>query len=154
MALSIGDAAPDFESKTPKGDPFRLSDYRGKKNVVLFFYPGDFTPVCTKEACGFRDMYEELQAADTEVVGVSKDDATSHEKFAKEHDLAFPLLSDPGSKLAKLFGATHPVLDLLGRARRMTFLIDKTGTVRAILKGELQAKKHLDGVKAALAQLA
>ena len=154
MALSIGDPAPDFEEKSAGGEPIRLADFRGKKNVVLFFYPGDFTPVCTKEACGFRDMYDELKSADTEVIGVSKDDATSHTKFAKAHDLGFPLLSDPDKRLAKLYGATHPVLDILGRARRMTFVIDKAGKVAAVLTGEIQASKHLDGVRAALAKLA
>jgi peroxiredoxin Q/BCP len=148
-----GDMAPEFEASTSAGDRIRLADYRGKKNVVVFFYPGDFTPVCTKEACGFRDLYAELRSRDTEVIGISSDTDESHRKFASTHDLGYPLLSDPDRSLAKLFGATGFLTTLLGRTSRMTFVIDKAGKVAAVLKGEISARTHLEGVQAALANL-
>ena len=82
MALSVGDKAPEFDVVASDGRRVKLTEYAGKKNVVLFFYPGDFTPVCTKESCGFQDMYKDLQGSDVEVIGVSRDDDESHKKFA------------------------------------------------------------------------
>lgn len=155
MTLAVGQAAPDFSSTTSTGETISLSAYKGKRNVVLFFYPGDFTPVCTKEACGFRDIYDELQGRDTEIVGVSIDSGESHDKFKKAHNLGFPLLSDPDKTLAGKYDAASGLLaGLLGRVSRVTYVIDKTGTIAAVLKGELSANKHVDGVKAALAKLA
>ncbi len=159
--LHPGDLAPDFEAEAvfpveggdPKHERLRLQDFRGKKNVVLYFYPGDFTPVCTKEACGFRDMYDDLKGKDTEVVGVSIDSSASHERFAKQFGLSFPLIADPEKKLAKQFGATGVLTSLLGRVSRVTFVIGKDGKIAAILKGELSANKHVEGVKNALAKL-
>lgn len=153
LMVAIGDMAPEVEGTTSAGEPFKLSSFRGKKNVVLFFYPGDFTPVCTKEACGFRDIYAELGSKDTEVVGISKDSDESHKKFAQHYDLGFPLLSDADHAIAKRFGATNFLTALLGRASRTTFLIDKQGKIAAVLKGELSANAHLDGVKDALQRL-
>lgn len=150
--LAIGDKAPDFSGESD-GKKISLADYAGKKNVVLYFYPGDFTLVCTREACGFRDIYEDLKGADVEVIGVSSDSNDSHAKFASEYKLPFPLLSDTDKSIAKAYGSTSLVLDLLGRVSRQTFVIDKHGKVAAILKGELSASKHVDGVKDALAKL-
>lgn len=150
--LSVGDTAPEFSGESDAG-PIALGDYRGKKNVVLYFYPGDFTLVCTKEACGFRDMYEDLKNADTEVIGVSTDSNESHKKFIAEYKLPFPLLSDKDKKIATAYGATNLVTDLLGRVSRVTYVIDKNGKIAAVLKGELSASKHVGGVKDALAKL-
>ena len=152
--VAKGDVAPDFDLTSSAGDRIKLADYRGKKNVVLFFYPGDFTPVCTKEACGFRDLYTDLASKDTEVIGVSVDDDESHRKFAAKYGLGFPLIADPEKSLAKTYGATSFLTAVIGRVSRVTFVIDKTGRVAAVLKGELSAKAHLDGVVAALAALA
>jgi peroxiredoxin Q/BCP len=155
MALAIGAVAPDFTSTSSTGETISLSAYRGKKNVVLFFYPGDFTPVCTKEACGFRDIYDELQGKDTEVIGVSVDSGASHEKFAKANNLGFPLLSDADKVLATKYEASTGLLSsLIGRVSRVTYVIDKNGKIAAVLKGELSATKHVDGVKHALTTLA
>jgi len=151
MALRVGDKAPEFELAATGGKTVRLSDYAGAKNVVLYFYPRDFTPVCTKETCGFRDIYDELRTGETEILGVSIDPVDSHEKFAKKYGVAFPLLSDPNREIAARYGATGLLRDLLGNASRVTFVIDKSGIVREIIRGELSASKHVDGVKRALA---
>lgn len=151
--VAKGDLAPDFDLTSSGGARIVLSSYRGKKNVVLFFYPGDFTPVCTKEACGFRDLYSDLTSKDTEVIGVSTDDDASHRKFAAEYGLGFPLLADPDKKLAKTYGATSFLTAVIGRVSRVTYVIDKTGHVAAVLKGELSAKAHTEGVVATLATL-
>ena len=148
----VGDTAPEFSGESD-GGKISLADYRGKKNVVLYFYPGDFTLVCTREACGFRDMYEDLKGADTEVIGVSTDSNESHKKFIAEYKLPFPLLSDKDKKIAQAYGATNLVTDLLGRVSRVTYVIDKNGKIAAVLKAELSASKHVDGVKEALAKL-
>src|SRR5262249_59580196 len=99
-ALKVGDTAPPFDVTSRDGKRLRLEDFRGKKQVVLYFYPKDNTPVCTAEACGFRDMYEDLVAADTEVIGVSVDDEASHRGFASRHRVPFPLVSDNDRTLA------------------------------------------------------
>src|SRR5260370_40631868 len=105
MSLAVGDPAPDFDVASSDGRRFKLEDFRGKKNLVLYFYPRDFTLVCTQEVCGFRDMYEELVGHDTEVIGVSVDDDSSHKGFAKKHNVSFPLVADTEKGLAKKYGA-------------------------------------------------
>jgi peroxiredoxin Q/BCP len=155
MALAVGEVAPDFTSTTSTGETISLASYKGKKNVVLFFYPGDFTPVCTKEACGFRDIYDELQSKDTEIIGVSVDSGESHAKFSKAHNLGFPLLSDEDKALATKYGCTKGLIaSLIGRVSRTTYVIDKNGKITAVLTGQLSASSHIDGVKNALAMLA
>lgn len=153
MALKVGDKAPEFELAATGGKSVRLSDYAGTKNVVLYFYPRDFTPVCTKETCGFRDIYEDLRSGDTEILGVSVDPVDSHEKFAKKYGVDFPLLSDPNREISARYGATGFLRDLMGNTSRVTFVIDKGGIVRDIIRGELSASKHVDGVRGTLAKL-
>ena len=121
--------------------------------MVLYFYPHDFTPVCTREACGFRDLYEDLATKDTEVIGVSVDDDDSHARFAQKHNVTFPLVSDPNKALAQVYGATSLLRDLLGATKRITYVIDKRGLITAVFESELRASKHVDGVKAAVAKL-
>lgn len=152
--LQVGDRAPDFDLVASGGAPLRLADLAGKKNVVLYFYPGDFTPVCTKETCGFRDMYAELQGKDTEVIGVSTDSDDSHERFKAKHDVPFPLVSDAERKLAEAYGATSLIRNLFGKVKRVTYVIDKTGKIAGVFEGELSAGKHLEGVRGLLAKLA
>ncbi len=153
MALRVGDTAPDFDVEAHDGRRIALSEYRGKKNVVLYFYPKDFTTVCTKEACGFRDIYEDLQARDTEIVGVSFDDGSTHEAFAKEHRVPFPLVSDTNRSLAEAYGARSFFRDLLKVPSRVTFLIDKQGKIAGVFKAELSADTHVDGIRNAIAAL-
>ena len=156
MALKIGDPAPDFDvTGQQAGEPRRLqlSEFRGKKQVVLYFYPRDFTPVCTQEACGFRDMYDELSTHDTEVIGVSVDDEESHARFASMHRVKFVLVADPDKVLARKYHATSLLRDVLGATKRITYVIDKQGTIVAIFDSQIFARQHLNGVKAVIAKL-
>ena len=153
MSLSVGDQAPDVDVVASNGTRLSLRELKGKKNVVIYFYPKDFTLVCTKETCGFRDMYGELRDGDTEVIGVSFDDNETHEKFAKEYKVPFPLVADTEKSLAKAFGALSFFRNLVGRPSRVTYLIDKQGKVAGVYKAELSADTHLDGVKAGLKRL-
>jgi peroxiredoxin Q/BCP len=147
VALRVGQKAPAFEVTASDGTALRLSDFLGKKNVVLYFYPADFTPVCTWETCGFRDAYAELAGRDTEVIGVSVDSDASHQRFASEHAVPFPLVADPGSALARSYGATSFLRDLLKKAARITYVIDKKGDIAGVFRSELRASHHVDGVR-------
>jgi peroxiredoxin Q/BCP len=148
--------APEFEVVGTVGGEqrrLRLRDFRGQKNVVLYFYPKDFTPVCTREACGFRDSYDELVSRDTEVIGVSVDDDQSHQRFAQKHSVGFPLVSDPQRELVRSYQATSALRDLLGATKRITYVIDKQGKIAAVFESQIRASQHVDGVKAAIARL-
>ena len=123
-APGTGDRAPDFELPGTDG-PFRLSEHRGRR-VVLLFYPGDGTPVCTKQFCSYRDRAEDMSALDAVVVGISAQDVDSHEQFAAEHDLNVPLLADKGKRVAKLYGLTAPLLG----TRRAVVIVDEEGVIR------------------------
>lgn len=131
--LKIGDAAPLFEAKDETGARIRLSDFRGRK-VVLYFYPMDSTPGCTAEACSFRDTHSRFVERNTTVLGVSGDGERSHRRFKARHGLPFPLLSDPGRKIARAYGALGE-RRLLGIRfawpRRATFVIDEKGVIEA-----------------------
>jgi thioredoxin-dependent peroxiredoxin len=151
--LKVGDQAPAFDVTSSKGESLKLADFRGKKNVVLYFYPKDETPVCTAEACGFRDMYEDLKAADTQIIGVSPDSNESHEAFAKRQRITFPLVSDPQKKLAEAYGATGGLWGVVGMLKRVTYVIDKDGKVAAVVQNALSADAHFDAVKNALGDL-
>lgn len=153
MSLRVGQKAPDFDVVSSSGKALKLADFAGKKNIVLYFYPGDFTPICTKETCGMRDMYADLESKETEVIGVSVDSNESHEKFAAEYKVPFALVSDKNKDLAKVYGATSFLRDILGKTARITFVIDKKSHISAIFAGELSAKKHVEGVRSAVAKL-
>ncbi len=121
-----GGRAPDFTLKDGEGRDWRLSEHRGRV-VVLLFYPGDETPVCTKQMCSVRDNWEEYQQTGAEVVGVSTDSVESHKKFAEHHSLPLRLLSDPDRRVAEMYGAKSW---LPGRAARAVVVIDEEGRVR------------------------
>jgi thioredoxin-dependent peroxiredoxin len=131
MPISSGIPAPDFELLDDTNTPRKLSDYRGR-NVVLYFYPADDTPGCTKEACNFRDDYSAYEKADVVILGVSPDDVASHARFKKKFQLPFPLLADEGHKVCDLYGVWGPKKSF-GREYdgviRTTFLIDENGNV-------------------------
>jgi len=127
MPLQPGTIAPDITAHTETGESVRFADYHGSKNIVLFFYPQDDTSGCTREACGFRDAYEQLSAADTVIFGVSTDDAASHRAFVEKHDLNYPLLVDTDGAICDAFGVPRSAS---GHAARMTFLIDTEGVMR------------------------
>lgn len=154
MTLAVGQKAPDFDVTSSSGKPLKLSEMLGKKNVVLYFYPGDFTMVCTKETCGFRDAFEELASKDTEVIGISVDSNESHERFAKEYSVPFSLVSDENRALAKTYEAVGLLTNLLGRVSRVTYVIDKKGEIAGVFKAQLSAKSHIDGVRGLVEKLA
>ena len=122
---TIGDAAPDFELPGTDGS-FRLSEHRGER-VVLLFYPGDETAVCTKQFCSYRDRADDMSALDATVVGISAQDVDSHESFIANHGLTVPLLADVDKAVAKAYGATAPILGV----RRAVIVIDENGVIRA-----------------------
>ena len=138
--VKAGDRAPEFALPDRTGKTIRLSDYRGRKPVVLYFYPKDDTPGCTKEACAFRDQYQDFQDAGAEVIGVSSDSSKSHEKFAKRHKLPFTLLSDASGEVRKKYGVPATMGLLPGR---VTYVIDRKGIVRHVFNSQLQATRHV-----------
>lgn len=123
--MNINESAPDFTLKDGEGNDWTLSNYKGR-TVVLLFYPGDDTPVCTKELCSVRDNWADYQATGAEVVGVSTDSVESHEKFSEKYDLPLRLLSDNDGKVRDLYGARSW---LPGRTARAEYVIDKDGRV-------------------------
>lgn len=155
MSLRIGDVAPQFELTASDGRRLSLADLQGQKNVVLYFYPADFTLVCTRETCGFRDQYQDLQRLDTEVIGISVDSDESHQKFAAAHEIPFALVSDGDRKLAEKYGANDGLLATLrGVTKRITYVIDKQSRIAGIFDSALRASQHTDGVRALVEKLA
>jgi thioredoxin-dependent peroxiredoxin len=122
-----GMVAPGFEARDQNGRTVRLADYLGKSNVVLYFYPKDDTPGCTREACSLRDGYQAILKTGAVVLGVSADDVDSHAAFARKFDLPFPILADPDGALIKAYGVKMPFLKM---AHRVTFIIDQRGVIR------------------------
>lgn len=147
ITLEAGDRAPDFALQDQDGKTHRLSDYAGQ-TVVLYFYPKDDTPGCTKEACSFRDNHGAIQEAGAVVLGVSADDAASHQKFAEKYDLPFPLLVDEGAKVASEYGAWGEKV-LYGKTvigmTRSTFVIGPDGHLTKVWK-RVQAEGHGEAV--------
>ena len=153
MPISAGIPAPDFEMLDDTNTLRKLSDYRGK-NVVLYFYPKDDTPGCTKEACNFRDDYSAYEKADVVILGVSPDSVSSHVKFKKKFQLQFPLLSDDGHKICDLYQVWGPK-KFLGKSYegvlRTTFLIDGNGMIVKVFE-QVRPAQHSAEVLAALAE--
>ena len=149
--IQEGETAPDFTLKDDKGNDVRLSDFRGRP-VVLYFYPKDDTPGCTKEACAFRDRRSELQDKGAVVLGVSPDDMESHGRFRDKYNLNFPLLADEGHQVTERYGAWGEKV-FMGRkstgVRRSTFLIDREGKVAKAWK-KVNVDGHDEQVLAAL----
>ena len=151
MPLPVGIPAPDFELLDDTNIPRRLSDFRGK-NVVLYFYPEDDTPGCTKEACNFRDDYSAYEKADVVILGVSPDSVASHVKFKKKFQLPFPLLADEGHKVCDLYQVWGPKTSF-GReyegVLRTTFLIDENGMIIKVFE-KVRPAEHSAEVLSAL----
>lgn len=151
ITLEEGDKAPDFALQDQDGKTHRLADYAGR-TVVLYFYPKDDTPGCTKEACSFRDNHEAIEEAGAVVLGVSADDADSHRKFREKYDLPFPLLVDEGAKVASSYGAWGEKV-LYGKTVigmiRSTFVIGPDGRLAKVWK-RVQAEGHGEQVLKAL----
>ena len=146
--LKNGTRAPEFALEDQHGKRHTLKSLLADGPLILYFYPADFTPGCTKEACSFRDLQKDLVAARLRVVGVSPQDAASHQRFAAKHDLNFPLLADPDKKAVKAYDVDGP----LGfGVRRGTYLIDADGTIRDSVLADLRIAEHEAFVKRALA---
>lgn len=140
-AVKVGDAVPEFELESHKGGHVSLREFRGKKPVVLYFYPKDDTPGCTAESCAFRDHFEDFADAGAEVIGVSSDSPASHRRFAEKHRLPFTLLSDSGGKVRARFGVPSTMGLLPGR---VTYIIDKSGVVQHIFSSQFSPRKHIE----------
>jgi mycoredoxin-dependent peroxiredoxin len=152
MAVQVGDIAPDFELKDQTGQPVKLSDYRGKKNVVLVFYPLSFTGVCEGEMCSIRDQIEVFRNDDVETLAISVDSPPTHRQWAHEQGFDFPLLSDfwPHGEVASAYGVFD---DTLGLAVRGTFIIDRDGTVVYTDRNPIPEARDQEAWKAALLEV-
>ncbi len=141
--LSVGAMAPSLDLKDETGKTVDISKFRGKKNVVLVFYPGDMTPGCTVQLCAIRDDWSKFQAADAVVFGINHGDAESHQRFKQAYDFPFPLLVDPSKKASEKFGA---IKTLFGRPviKRTVVAIDKEGKIVFLKSG---MPKHSDILK-------
>ncbi|MGH2574955.1 MAG: peroxiredoxin [Ignavibacteria bacterium] len=128
ITLKEGDPAPDFTLQSDEGKSVSLSDFKGISNVILYFYPKDMTSGCTKQACNFRDNISQFKDLNADVLGVSVDDVESHKTFKEKESLNFTLLADPDKEVTKKYG----VLNLIGLASRVTFVIDKNGIIKKI----------------------
>jgi len=145
--LKVGDTAPDFSLPSGTGETLALKSLRGKQ-VVLYFYPKDDTPGCTKEACGFRDDITRIEQANTVVLGVSTDDLTSHRKFSKKYGLPFTLLSDENAAVSKAYGV-YKQKSMYGKTywgiERSTFVIDERGKLKAVFP-KVKVEGHVEDV--------
>jgi thioredoxin-dependent peroxiredoxin len=151
--LQTGDMAPDFETVDDAGNPVKLSDYRGRR-VVLYFYPKDDTPGCTTQACNFRDSYADIEARNAVVLGVSPDDAESHEKFKNKFSLPFPLLMDEDHAIAEDYGVWGEK-SMYGKkymgVTRSHFVIDETGAIidaKYNVKADMSTAQALEALTA------
>ena len=147
--LQLGSPAPEFTATLDSGETFRLADLRGKKNVVLYFYPKDETAGCVREACQFRDRYAAFRELDAVIVGASTDSAESHQRFREHHKLPFPLIADTDKRISRLFDARG----LFGRPVRVTYIIDKDGVVRGAFQHDVLIGKHVGDTLERLAEL-
>ena len=151
--IQEGSKAPDFSAQDQDGNKVKLNSFKGKKNVVLYFYPKDMTPGCTTEACDFRDQYKKFK--NTEILGISCDSPERHRKFIEKHDLPFTLISDPDQKVVTKYGVWQEK-KLYGKTFmgivRSTFIIDKKGIVRKVFP-KVKVKGHTEEVLAALKEL-
>ena len=141
MPVKVGDKAPDFTLPSQMGDNVTLSEFFGKKNIVLYFYPKDESQGCTREACSFRDSYDVLTGLGAEVLGVSSQDVESHKSFVNHYGLPFILLSDVDKKVRELYGVPSSMGILPGR---VTYIIDMKGIVRYIFNSQSHPEQHVE----------
>jgi peroxiredoxin Q/BCP len=140
MALKVGSKAPDFILPSTAGKNFNLQKDKSGKPLIIYFYPKDFTPGCTAEACEFRDTFELFKDMNIEVIGISRDTILTHHEFKKANKLPFELLSDTNGKVAKLYDA---VMSFINFTLRVTYLLDKQHNVAAVYQNLFGAKKHI-----------
>jgi len=139
--LEVGDRIPEFSLLDQNGNEFKMSDHVGKQALVIYFYPKDDTPGCTKEACSFRDSYEEFTDRNVSVIGISADDVESHRDFAKKYNLPFTLLADVDNEVRNLFGVKSNVFGLI--PGRVTYVVDKAGVIIYVFQSQLRAERHI-----------
>ena len=145
--LDAGSEAPDFTLQDSDGNDRSLAEFVNDGPIILYFYPADFTPGCTKEACDIRDIHKDILSAGLRVVGVSPQDADSHQRFRDEHDLPFPLLCDPDKRAIKSYGVDGP----LGiGVRRATFLINRDQTIEDAVLADLFVGRHAEFIRKAV----
>jgi thioredoxin-dependent peroxiredoxin len=140
--ITTGSRIPEFSLPDQDGAMFDINTVLGKKKLVLFFYPKDDSPGCTKEACYFRDLFEVFTEADAVVIGISGQDVKSHKKFAEKYRLSYTLLSDNGNKIRKLFNVPTNAFGLL--PGRVTYVADRNGVVVHVFNSQIQAERHVD----------
>jgi len=140
--IKIGSTIPQFTLPDQNGNLFDINSVLGKKNLVIYFYPKDDSPGCTKEACSFRDQFEVFAEADAVIIGISGQSVESHKEFAAKYRLTYTLLSDEKDKIRKLFGVPTNLFGFL--PGRVTYIVDKTGNVIYIFNSQVQATKHVD----------
>jgi len=146
--VGVGDVAPDFTLRSQSGEEVSLGDFVGRKRaIVLFFYPKDDTPGCTKEVCSFRDDYEQFEKLEAEVIGISSDSVRSHERFVEKHGLPFGLLSDEGGEVRKIYGVPNTLGLFPGR---VTYVIDEEGVVRHLFSSQIGVTRHVEQALKAL----
>jgi len=143
MPLKIGYKAPDFALPSTGGDTFNLYEDQKGAPCILYFYPKDFTPGCTKEACTFRDHFETFRELDVDVFGISSDTLETHKKFKKEYDLPFELLADPNRKVIKRYDAK---IGMLGMTRRVTYFLDADHIIKAVYENMFGARQHIQNM--------
>src|SRR5262249_836613 len=142
LMVKVGEQAPDFRAMSTNGQFVSLRAYKGKK-LVLYFYPKAFTPFCTAEARRFRDNYDDVKALGAEVVGVAVAEHQVQWGWAGQNEVKFPLVADEDKSISRAYGVLWPLLPL---DKRVTFIIDEAGVVKAVFRHELQVMKHLDDV--------
>jgi thioredoxin-dependent peroxiredoxin len=140
--LQIGDKVPDFTLTDQDGNPYRLYDHLGKGYLVIYFYPKDDTPGCTKEACSFRDNYQEFVNSGTQVIGISADPVEKHSAFIEKYNLPFTLLSDSDNTVRLQFGVKPDFFGMI--PGRVTFIVNAEGKIVHVFKSQLNATKHVD----------
>lgn len=143
MALKIGTVAPDFSLKGTSGLELNLKKDLAGKSFILYFYPKDFTPGCTAEACEFRDQFEAFRNLDVPVFGISRDNLETHEKFKKTHRLPFELLADESGKVCKAYDALIPLVKM---PKRVTYLIDSEFKIAGVFQDMFESKKHIENM--------
>lgn len=141
MATKEGDKCPSFTLKDQNGEEFDIDQAIGDKNLVIYFYPKDDSPGCTKQACSFRDSFEDFKEAGARVIGISSDDQKSHKNFAEKHNLPFTLLADSQKKVRKLFGVPTNLLGFI--PGRVTYIVDKKGIVRGVFNSQMNFDQHV-----------
>ena len=146
-----GSKVPSFALPDQNGKRFDIETVLGKKNLVIYFYPKDDSPGCTKQACTFRDQFEVFREADAEIIGISSDDVESHKKFAEKYSLTYTLLSDTEGKVRKLFDVPSDIFGLL--PGRVTYIVNKQGIVIHTFDSQFQTQKHIEESLSALRKL-